>query len=165
MAEGLGSLKVLVIDDNPQMRSIVSTIVNGAGVKQLAVAANGRRGLDLVLDLRPDLIFVDYEMPIMDGLCFISAVRGLEDDLRFTPIIMVTGHGDLKRLSEARDRGVTEFVVKPVTAKAILDRLQHTILHPRPFVQALDYFGPERRRRRTEDNSSKRRLADRAPAA
>ncbi len=159
MRQGLEALSVLVIDDNPQMRSIMATIVNGAGVKQLIVAANGKRGLDLVVELRPDVIYVDYEMPVMDGLDFISSVRTLEDELRFTPIIMLTGHGDLKRLCAARDRGVTEFVVKPVSVKVVLDRLQHVILKPRPFVHAPRYFGPERRRKILE-HREKRRAAD-----
>jgi two-component system chemotaxis response regulator CheY len=46
----------------------------------------------------------------------------------------------------ARDAGVTEFVVKPITAKAILDRIQAVIFGPRPFVKTDGYFGPDRRR-------------------
>ena len=62
------------------------------------------------------------------------------------PIIMLTGHSDRLRLDAARDRGVTEFLCKPVTARAILSRLEAVILQPRPFVNAAKYFGPDRRR-------------------
>jgi hypothetical protein len=48
---------------------------------------------------------------------------------------------------EARDAGVTEFVAKPVTAKAVLERIHAVIYRPRPFVRTKDYFGPDRRRK------------------
>ena len=59
---------------------------------------------------------------------------------------MMTGHSEKSRVYEARDAGVTEFVVKPITAKAIFDRIQAVIFRPRPFVKTADYFGPDRRR-------------------
>ncbi|MDO9079054.1 MAG: response regulator, partial [Brevundimonas sp.] len=64
----------------------------------------------------------------------------------YLPIIMRTGHSEKSRVYEARDAGVTEFVVKPITAKAILDRIQAVIFKPRPFVKTDGYFGPDRRR-------------------
>ena len=56
---------------------------------------------------------------------------------------------DLPRLNAARDRGVNEFLAKPVTARDILKRLESVILRPRPYVAATDFFGPDRRRRRS----------------
>jgi len=58
----------------------------------------------------------------------------------------MTGHSEKSRVYEARDAGVTEFVVKPITAKAVLDRMQAVIFHPRAFVKTDGYFGPDRRR-------------------
>jgi two-component system chemotaxis response regulator CheY len=58
----------------------------------------------------------------------------------------MTGHSEKSRVTEARDAGVTEFVVKPITAKAILVRINAVIFHPRPFVKSEGYFGPDRRR-------------------
>ncbi len=60
---------------------------------------------------------------------------------------MLTGHAARARVEEARDAGVTEFVVKPVTARAVLDRINAVILRPRHFVRTSEYFGPDRRRR------------------
>lgn len=83
----------------------------------------------------------------MNGLDFALAVRRLSLPARFTPIIMLTGHSDRIRLNAARDRGVTEFLCKPVTARTILTRLNAVIMQPRPFVNATTYFGPDRRRK------------------
>ena len=147
MATGLAALRLLVIDDNKQMRSIIGTVLTAAGVRELGYAADGAAGLQAVAAFKPDACYVDYEMPRMDGLDFISAVRALETDDRYLPIIMLTGHSDRLRLNAARDRGVTEFLAKPVTAKTILTRLSKVIFQPRPFIQAPRYFGPDRRRR------------------
>jgi DNA-binding response OmpR family regulator len=60
---------------------------------------------------------------------------------------MVTGYADRVRVLEARDAGVTELIVKPVTANAVLTRLNQVIYKPRPFARTEDYYGPDRRRR------------------
>ena len=161
MSSGLAALRLLVVDDNPQMRNIVGTVLTGAGVRTLRYAPDGRRGLESLAEFRPDVCYVDYEMPEMDGLEFISAVRAMTSDDRYIPIIMLTGHSDMKRLNAARDRGVTEFLAKPVTAKTILTRLSAVIFHPRPFISCNSFFGPDRRRRRVEGyNGPFRRSTD-----
>lgn len=147
----LQPLRIAVIDDNPQMRTIIGTVLSAAGVGRVHYADDGRDGLAVVSDVEPDLCFVDYEMPVMNGLDFIEGVRHLKSDRRFMPIIMLTGHSDVPRLTAARDRGVTEFLGKPVSARTILKRLESVILRPRPFVQSHSYFGPDRRRRTLPD--------------
>ncbi len=66
---------------------------------------------------------------------------------QMAPVIMITSHATLRRIHEARDAGVNEFLAKPLTARGVLDRLQKIIDHPRPFVRTSDYFGPDRRRK------------------
>jgi two-component system chemotaxis response regulator CheY len=144
---GLAGLKLLVIDDNQQMRTIVGSVLGGAGVRQVYYAPDGWTGLVTATDVQPDVVYVDYEMPTMNGLEFISTIRSSNSFNPYLPIVMLTGHADIPRLAQARDRGVTEFLVKPVTAKDILKRLDAVILHPRPFIRRPDYFGPDRRRR------------------
>jgi DNA-binding response OmpR family regulator len=94
-------------------------------------------------------------------MTFIRAVRALESSARYMPLIMLTGHADLKHLYEARDAGVTEFLCKPVTARAILNRLNAVIMEPRPFMMSETYFGPDRRRTQLETYSGPlRRVGD-----
>jgi CheY-like chemotaxis protein len=161
MTAGLAALDLLVVDDNAQMRTIVGTVLSAAGVRRLHYASDGRKGLKVLGRTPVDVAFVDFEMPVMNGLDFIAAVRSSGDDRRFLPIIMLTGHSDLKRITAARDSGVNEFLGKPVTAKSILTRLDRVILHPRPFIVAPRYFGPDRRRRSSPDYAGpKRRSSD-----
>jgi two-component system chemotaxis response regulator CheY len=147
VTQGLGALRILVVDDNEQMRTIIGTVLAAAGVNRLFYATDGRHALDLLPHQQIDVAYVDYEMPVMNGLDFISRVRALPGDNRYLPIIMLTGHSDLPRLNAARDRGVNEFLAKPVTARNILLRLESVIMRPRPYIAASDFFGPDRRRR------------------
>jgi CheY-like chemotaxis protein len=162
LSRQLAPLQVLVVDDNAQMRSIVGTILRAAGVGYIHYAADGVKALETIADREIDVIYVDYEMPMMNGLQFISAIRSVNSSHPYIPIIMLTGHSDGVRLNEARDRGVTEFLCKPVTANALLKRLEAVIAHPRPFVDCETYFGPDRRRHQTTDYSGPlRRASDR----
>jgi len=164
MDDGLAALDLLVIDDNAQMRTIIGTVLTAAGVRKLHYAPNGRLGLQVLSQRSIDVAYVDYEMPVMNGLDFISAVRAMSTSDRYLPVIMLTGHSDLKRILSARDRGVTEFLGKPVTAKSILARLNMVILNPRPFISAPRYFGPDRRRKTLPNYGGPLRRASDTPS-
>ncbi len=143
---GLGELKVLLVDDNDHMRTIVGTILKGIGVTSVREAQDGSEALEALRSWPADLAIVDFRMDPMDGVDFTRLVRNAADSRNpFLPIIMMTGFADRPRVEEARDAGVTELIVKPVTARAIIDRLNAVVYRPRPFVRTADYFGPRRR--------------------
>jgi len=142
-------LKVLVVDDNPHMRTLVSTVLQAFGVKAVFEARNGEDAWNTLHTHSCDIVFIDWVMDGEDGLQFTQRVRSAPDSPNpFVPIIMLTGHTSLDRVRTARDGGVNEFLAKPVSAKAILSRMLSVIEHPRPFVRTKVYFGPCRRRRR-----------------
>jgi two-component system, chemotaxis family, chemotaxis protein CheY len=62
------------------------------------------------------------------------------------PIIMLSGHSEKNRVMQARDAGVTEFLAKPIAAKALYERILSVVLNPRPFIRTATFFGPDRRR-------------------
>jgi DNA-binding response OmpR family regulator len=64
----------------------------------------------------------------------------------YVPIIMLSGHSERKRIVTARDAGVTEFLAKPISAKALYERILSVVASPRPFIKTQTYFGPDRRR-------------------
>lgn len=156
----LQSLNILLIDDNQHMRAITSAILQSAGMKKVREASDGSTGLEILRDHPIDLVIVDFNMFPLDGVEFTRLVRNSPDSANpYLPIIMMTGHSEKSRVTEARDAGVTEFVVKPITAKAILDRLQAVIFRPRPFVKTEGYFGPDRRRTDASNYKGPRRRA------
>lgn len=143
----LASLRVLLVDDNEHMRSIVAVVLKGAGVGKMVEVNDGAEALQSLRRESCDLAIVDFNMSPLDGVEFTRLVRNSPDSPNpYLPIIMMTGHAERARVCEARDAGVNEFIVKPITARAVLSRIQSVIFKPRPFVRAGDYFGPCRRR-------------------
>lgn len=148
MATGLEALSVLLADDNPHMREIVSVLLSNYGIKHIRSVHDGGQALNVLQNWAPDLAIVDFKMDPIDGVEFTRRVRTDASSRNvYLPVIMMTGHSARSRVYEARDAGVTEFVVKPVNARTLLDRIMAVIYRPRPFVRTEGYFGPDRRRR------------------
>lgn len=155
---------VLVVDDNHYMRVIVSTMLRAMGITLIREASDGAEALEIVRDWRPDVIVLDLVMETIDGIEFTKLVRrGVDSPNPYVPIIMMTGHTDRRRVLEARDAGVNEFVAKPLTARALIDRLKSVINNERGWVKSATYVGPDRRRRTLPDYKGPfRRVADKA---
>jgi YesN/AraC family two-component response regulator len=139
--------KVLVIDDEHYMRKVVRTLLMSIGVRTIYEAADGVAGLDLIRTMSPDVVIVDCQMPGLDGLGFVRMVRS-PDTFPYPdiPIIMLTGHGEKSRVIEAMETGVHEFLLKPISSKALADRLTAVMTNPRKLVRRGSYYGPEPRK-------------------
>jgi CheY-like chemotaxis protein len=149
MDQRFDRLKVLIVDDNQHMRSIIGAVLKGIGVRDIREAGDGGDALQILRDWPADLAVVDYRMAPMDGLAFTQFIRQDPGSPNiYLPIIMVTGYSDLNRVVGAREAGVTELIVKPVTAEAVISRMDAVIFKPRPFAKTETYFGPSRRRKR-----------------
>jgi CheY-like chemotaxis protein len=123
----LAQAQALVIDDNPQIRTLLSSML-GSAVAGLKVSEDAISGLALWLETRPQLVFVDYEMPELSGATFIKILRRQEAVLGLrTAVLMITGHGDRERVMAAVDAGADGFIVKPLVAQDILDRATQTL--------------------------------------
>jgi len=143
----LKHLEVLLVDDNAHMREITSSVLRSVGISRIREASDGVVAMDRLRQHAIDLAFVDLEMQPLGGLEFTRMVRNDPDSANpYLPIIMMTGHTQARRVLEARDVGVTEFLAKPITAKSVIDRLNAVIVKARPFIKAGDFFGPDRRR-------------------
>jgi two-component system, chemotaxis family, chemotaxis protein CheY len=165
MTTGLEALRVLLADDNPHMREIVGVLLDNFGIKNIRSVEDGSRAMIELRNWEADLAIVDFKMAPVDGVTFTRLIRSSPESRNpYLPIIMMTGHSARARVFEARDAGVNEFVVKPVNARTLLDRIMAVIYRPRPFVRTKDYFGPERRRRADPDYQGPLRRAG-EPAA
>ena len=147
MAALFAATKVLVVDDEYYMRKVVRTLLMSIGVGNVHEAADGFDGLEQIRRTEPDVVIVDWQMPELDGPGFVRMVRSPKTfSYPDVPIIMLTGHGERSRVIEAVQIGVNEFLLKPVSAKALEERLVAVLTHPRPIVQSGDYYGPEPRK-------------------
>jgi len=130
------------------MRMLIGEIVRAIGVRDIWEASNGAEGLQMVNSHPVDIVMTDLAMQPLDGIDLTRLLRNPKQSLNPTiPVVMITGHSTLKRVNEARDAGVSEFLAKPLTARGVIDRLNQAIEHPRAFIRSRDYFGPDRRRR------------------
>jgi CheY-like chemotaxis protein len=143
----LAHAKVLIVDDEPYMRKVVRTMLTGIGVRAVHEAQDGPKGLDMIRTVGPDVVILDWEMPGLDGAGFVRMVRSPQTfPYPDVPIIMLTGHGERRRVIEAIQIGVNEFLLKPVSSKALQDRLVSVLIHPRPVVKSGSYYGPAPRK-------------------
>ena len=140
-------LRFLVIDDNAHMRRILRTLLHGFGAREVYEAEDGATGLEAFNHFIPDIIITDWAMPIFDGLELAQMIRQPGANANpYVAIIMLTGHSEKKRVTAARDAGITEFLAKPISAKGLYERIVNVVVNPRPFIRTKTYFGPDRRR-------------------
>jgi two-component system chemotaxis response regulator CheY len=112
----------LVVDDSRAMRAILTRLLDGLGF-DVAQAGDGAEALK-VLDggVHPDVILVDWNMPVMDGLSLIKAVRAREN-LRDVSLMMVTTESEQAQIVRALAAGAHEYVIKPFTDEVIAEKL------------------------------------------
>src|SRR5215468_113993 len=143
----MSTIEILIVDDNQYMRKVVRNLLVNLGVKNIHEAADGIAGLEAIRTYAPDVVLLDWEMPLLNGAELVRIVRSpgvfpVPD----VPIIMLTGHVERWRVVEATRLGVNEFLKKPVSGKALLDRMVAILANPRPMVQLGNYYGPQPRR-------------------
>ncbi|MCB2102083.1 MAG: response regulator [Rhodobacterales bacterium] len=157
----LEGISFLVVDDNSFVRTLVGRVLRTFGARAVSEASDGVDALDIMRDFKPDILIIDWEMQPLDGIELTRMVRtGQDSPDPFMPIIMLSGHSERYRVMAARDAGVTEFVIKPVSAQALFSRIQAVIERPRRFVRTAVYFGPDRRRTKTAYSGPERRNAE-----
>lgn len=148
MSQGWDALRLMVVDDNRHMRVIVLGLAQAMGIREVRQAGDGEEALRLLREAPCDVALVDMNMTPVDGVAFTREVRHSPDSPDvYMPIIMMTGHVERQHVMAARDAGVNEFLLKPLTPATLLGRMEAVIQRPRPFVRTSTYFGPDRRRR------------------
>lgn len=146
--ESLKSTKILILEDDEIMLRLLRDVLTVMGFGEIVVAKEGKKALELIQAKDFDLIFCDWRMRGMDGLEFTRAIRSVpEGNKRFTPIIMITGYAQQQDVETARDAGVTEYLIKPISIQAMCLRIKSIVENPRSFVISEDYKGPDRRRK------------------
>jgi two-component system chemotaxis response regulator CheY len=143
----LRSAKVLIVDDEFYMRKLIRTLLLSMGTSDVHDVPDGASGLNAISALDPDVVILDWQMADMNGPEFVRRLRA-PDAFAFpnVSIIALTGHGEHSRVVEAMRLGVREFLVKPVSGKALHERLASVLLNPRPMVKRNEVHGPAPRK-------------------
>ena len=113
--------KLLIIDDERGIRNTLREILADEG-HEVDVAENGRQGLEMIQEKAYDLIFCDIKMPEMDGMELLSTLKDTD-----TPIVMITGHGDVETAVQALKMGAYDFLLKPLDLNRILITTKNAI--------------------------------------
>jgi two-component system, chemotaxis family, chemotaxis protein CheY len=116
------NIKVLVVDDFATMRRIVKGVLKQLGFNDIIEAENGHSALEELKKEQIGLIVSDWNMPKMNGLELLKAVRS-DASLQGVPFIMVTAEGQKENVLEAVKAGVSNYIVKPFTPETFSEKL------------------------------------------
>ncbi len=115
--------KILVIDDERSIRNTLKDILDFEGYT-VVLAENGRQGLQLATENNFDLIFSDIKMPEMDGIELLNALRQAEVE---SPIVMISGHGNIETAVECIRSGAFDFIEKPIDLNRLLVTVKNAL--------------------------------------
>ena len=143
----LQQLNILVVDHNAYMRRMTRTMLTNLGAKSVIEAADGLAALESIRTCDPDVMLLDWDMPVLNGMEVMRIVRSPGVFPRPNlPIIILTNRGHRSTVLHALRAGVHEFLVKPTSAKALRDRLTAIAYKPRPMIRLGDFYVPQPRR-------------------
>jgi two-component system chemotaxis response regulator CheY len=119
-------MRFLVVDDSSTMRRIIVNTLGRIGYPDCLEAGNGREGLEKLAGGAVDVVITDWNMPEMNGLDFVRAIRA-SAATRTLPVLMVTTNAAQDDIVEALKAGVTNYVVKPFTPDVIKEKIQAVV--------------------------------------
>ncbi len=148
MTPPLANLAFLVVDDNEHMLKIVKTVLKGFGAGVVHEAPDVPTAFAICRGFTVDLALVDVNLGVMDGLAFVRLMRTAADSPNpYLPIVMLSAYSELYRVEAAREAGAHDFLVKPFSPAELHRKIMDCVDHPRLFIRAADFQGPDRRRR------------------
>ena len=111
---------VLVVDDSKIMRNIVKNSFSAMNIPcQFFEAGNGAEALHVLSEQKVDIVFLDWNMPMLSGLDFLKKIRGM-DEYKNLPVVMITSEAAKYNVIEAVKHGVTAYLIKPVNQAAFV---------------------------------------------
>jgi two-component system chemotaxis response regulator CheY len=115
-------LFILVVDDSPTMRRIIKNSLERLGYKDSVEAAHGKEALSQLKEHPVNFIITDWNMPEMNGLEFVTELRG-DDEYKDLPVLMITTRGMKDDVLQAVHAGVNNYIVKPFTPETLEEKI------------------------------------------
>lgn len=125
------------------MRTILRAMLQGLGAARIHEADDGAAGLARLDETAPDVVLLDWAMPVMDGIAVLRDLRRPGRSRSDTRIIMITAFGVPAALDQAYAAGADEIISTPFSTRALHDAIERSFIARRPFVTRGDYFGPQ----------------------
>ena len=153
--------KVLVADPSTYMAALTVGMLRNIGAQSVTTVNDSAAALVALRRETFDVIVIDDKLAPLNGIELTRQLRTPDGGSnRLVPVIMVFAEADRQRIEAARDAGVTEFIKKPLSAKILEARIVQAVDHPRPFVTAPAFTGPDRRRRALDVGEDRRVVGD-----
>ena len=149
--------RVVIIDPNLSSARLLTDIMKGMGAREVYAETDEERALELLRDVEPGMIFTERSGETLNGETLARRIRRSSMSCRMSPIIMVTGEATAAAIKGARDSGIHEFLRKPFTTGDLFKRVENVALKPRPWIEAVGYVGPDRRRFNSGEYSGARK--------
>jgi DNA-binding response OmpR family regulator len=153
----------LVVEDTAYTKKLLADVLTARGVPENRIfqASDGAAAIEILTRHVIDVVITDALMEPVDGIALTKAIRTSGSNINCDmPVILCTAHSEESRMTEARDAGVTEIVVKPFSVRTFYERISAAIERPRPRVQSAVFSGPDRRRQIISEIEEDRRKAD-----
>jgi CheY-like chemotaxis protein len=136
---------ILVAEGDRGLRRTLRDVLLGMGFPSIIVAGTSAETMRQIIEQRPSVILLDQKLPGADG-GGLALTRRLRRDNDPIPIVLMTGTPDMAMVAAARDAGVNEIVIKPLSMEGLVLRLMHVLQVPRSFIRTPGFVGPDRRR-------------------
>lgn len=142
----LTQLSILVLEKHLLIRRLLTDVFMEFGVPTVQSTPNPEVAWDMHRQSPSDIILSDWTEGL-DGMAFLTKVRqDVDSPDPFVPVVVCTANTEYLQVCYARDKGMTEFLAKPVSARTIYSRICSLVEDKRPFIRIAEFFGPDRRR-------------------
>jgi CheY-like chemotaxis protein len=154
--------RVLIVDPFEASARVAADLLRGLGAWRVEPVETSRRGYERAESWAPNLIVTEFSAQGVDAVAFTRAIRRSGLACRRCPIVVASSQTKASEITAARDAGAHEFLRKPFSATDLRRRIENVALKSRPWVEAMGYVGPDRRRFNSGGYAgAKRRDADR----
>jgi CheY-like chemotaxis protein len=142
----LKDLVILVADPSSYMTMLVHSMLRGFGANKVLEVRSAVDVIQTLSSQKIDILLCDSRLPPRGGLALTYALRRkVDNENRTVPILLMSSDSRESTIKRARDAGANMVIAKPMSPMSLYDRLAWIAFNPRPFVDAPNYFGPDRR--------------------
>ncbi|HKO88397.1 MAG TPA: response regulator [Burkholderiales bacterium] len=116
--------RVLIVDDDQTNRELLRNMLRQLTTAELHVANDGRAGLELFREFLPKMVFLDIDMPELDGFALLDQIHAMDNSVF---VVMVSGHGQVEAVQKATSQGAKGYIVKPYSAQRVFDAVHRYV--------------------------------------
>lgn len=143
-----GDKVTLILDENPRSGALIKEALISIGIRPVKIISDIELAKACVLSEKLEMIILEIKLKNESTLDLVNWLRKINNKNRTVPIIALTGSATKELVTTARDKGVSEFLLKPFTTATLSATIMASLRNPRNFIISRNYSGPDRRRKK-----------------